>query len=239
MVFEASKQTWTPVEIKGVKGYFVNCRIDLALLVLEYENFHMYELAKHPDGDIYKYCVSRPGIDEDFYGTFITAEELPAENIYEYGGCIESSDEYIFSDRSLSWEEVLRESGITKIKNDCPNFNLSDMLGETRKTDSKQLMWSPMELKGVNGYFACGRINNDSIPDNFNCYELADNAEGVFCRYRSIGTGILVNFAGTFITTEELPVEDDDMNGYIESEDDYNFLDGRFSFDDILKTETK
>lgn len=82
--------------------------------------------------------------------------------------------------------------------------------------------WTPMVIRGVKGYFSDVRIERNTIPEEFNIWELADaDSNGEPCRYRP---GILVNFYGTFITTGELPVDDPTYKaGYIESDDDWDF----------------
>ena len=55
------------------------------------------------------------------------------------------------------------------------------------------------------------------------------------CRYKF---GILVNFFGTFITTGRLPVDDMEYGeGYINSGDEWGFLDGSYSFSEIEEME--
>ena len=93
-----------------------------------------------------------------------------------------------------------------------------------------------MEIKGVRGYFCDLRIDRTTVPNSFDFWELADgDSDGTPCRYKF---GILVNFFGTFITTGRLPVDDMEYGeGYINSEDEWGFLDGSYSFSEIEEME--
>ena len=93
-----------------------------------------------------------------------------------------------------------------------------------------------MEIKGVRGYFCDLRIDGTTVPNSFDFWELADgDSDGTPCRYKF---GILVNFFGTFITTGRLPVDDMEYGeGYINSEDEWGFFDGSYSFSEIEEME--
>ena len=93
-----------------------------------------------------------------------------------------------------------------------------------------------MEIKGVRGYFCDLRIDRTTVPNSFDFWELADgDSDGTPCRYKF---GILVNFFGTFITTGRLPVDDMEYGeGYINSEDEWGFFDGSYSFSEIEEME--
>lgn len=93
-----------------------------------------------------------------------------------------------------------------------------------------------MEIKGVRGYFCDIRIDRTTVPNSFDFWELADgDSDGTPCRYKF---GILVNFFGTFITTGRLPVDDMEYGeGYINSEDEWGFFDGSYSFSEIEEME--
>ena len=93
-----------------------------------------------------------------------------------------------------------------------------------------------MEIKGVRGYFCDLRIDRTTVPNSFDFWELADgDSDGTPCRYKF---GILVNFFGTFITTGRFPVDDMEYGeGYINSEDEWGFFDGSYSFSEIEEME--
>ena len=93
-----------------------------------------------------------------------------------------------------------------------------------------------MEIKGVRGYFCDLRIDRTTVPNSFDFWELADgDSDGAPRRYKF---GILVNFFGTFITTGRLPVDDMEYGeGYINSEDEWGFFDGSYSFSEIEEME--
>lgn len=84
--------------------------------------------------------------------------------------------------------------------------------------DARTERWTPMEIKGVDGYFTDVRIDRDSVPAVFHFWELADcDSDGTPCRYRP---AILVNFFGTFITRGTLPIDDEEyQTGYIEPDE--------------------
>lgn len=100
---------------------------------------------------------------------------------------------------------------------------------------AKEEKWTPMEIRGVQGYFCDMRINQATVPEYFHLWELADECDAEPCRYRP---GILVNFYGTFITTGELPVDDAGyVEGYINTEDEWGYTDGLYSFTEIEQME--
>ena len=86
---------------------------------------------------------------------------------------------------------------------------------------AKDVYWLPLVLRGTRGYFSDVRIDRGSIPIGFSLWELADDGDGVPCRYRQ---GIMINFYGSFITKENLPVDDSEwLHGYIDSEEECYF----------------
>jgi hypothetical protein len=91
--------------------------------------------------------------------------------------------------------------------------------------DAGKERWTPMEIRGIRGYFNDARIDRKTVPNMFHFWELADgDGDGTPCRYKP---GILVNFYGTFITAGELPVDDPEWTeGYINSDDEWDYLDG-------------
>lgn len=90
--------------------------------------------------------------------------------------------------------------------------------------DAEKVRWTPMEIRGVHGYFSDVRIERDTVPAQFQMWELVDaDSDGVPCRYRR---GILVNFYGTFLTIRELPIDNARLeSGYIETEEEWGFSD--------------
>ena len=73
------------------------------------------------------------------------------------------------------------------------------------RKNAKTEHWTPMEIRGVIGYFNDLRIDRSTVPSGFHFWELADgDCDGTPCRYKP---GILVNFYGTFITAGELPID--------------------------------
>lgn len=107
-----------------------------------------------------------------------------------------------------------------------------------KRYDARSESWTPMEIKGVLGYFNDCRIDRDTIPGNFYFWELEDGDDGDPCRYAS---KILVNFCGTFITTSnDLPIDDaKSYEGFINSLDDWGFLDDPLSYDEMLQYEAE
>lgn len=105
------------------------------------------------------------------------------------------------------------------------------------RCDAKTERWTPMEIKGVRGYFNDMRIDKGSVPSGFHFWELADgDCDGTPCRYKP---GILVNFYGTFITTGELPIDCPGWNeGFINSDDEWGFMEGEdMTLKEVLECE--
>jgi hypothetical protein len=108
MRFDARTERWEPMEIRGVAGYFNDMRIDRNTVP---EHFHFWELA---DGDSDGTpCRYRPGILVNFYGTFITAGELPVDDQKYAEGYINSDDEWGYTEGgSIAFDEMMeREKG--------------------------------------------------------------------------------------------------------------------------------
>ena len=87
----AKKEKWIPMEIRGVKGYFSDVRIDRDTVP---EWLHFWELADADCNGIL--CRYRPGILANFYGTFLTTGELPIDYPYYKEGYLESEEQYYF-----------------------------------------------------------------------------------------------------------------------------------------------
>ena len=105
-----------------------------------------------------------------------------------------------------------------------------------KRFDARGEQWEGMEIKGIQGYFCNLRIDKTTVPDYFHFWEQADgDCDGTPCRYKS---GILVNFFCTFLTTGELPVDDvENQEVFINTEDEWNFMDGFYSFPEIEQME--
>ena len=106
---------------------------------------------------------------------------------------------------------------------------------EDMRHDAKTERWTPMVIRGIHGYFNDLRIDRATVPDGFHFWELADgDSDGTPCRYKQ---GILVNFYGTFLTTEELPVDFPEWKeGFIGSDGEWCFPGGRsLSFDEMVR----
>lgn len=92
MRYDARKEHWMPMEIRGVHGYFSDVRIDRKTVP---EPFHIWELA---DADCDGMpCRYRPAVLVNFFGTFITTEELPIDDKEDHTGYIDSADEWGFT----------------------------------------------------------------------------------------------------------------------------------------------
>lgn len=105
--FNAREERWISMEIKGVRGYFCDLRIDRATVS---KSFHFWELA---DGDSDGTpCRYKPGILVNFYGTFLTTGELPIDNVEQQEGFINNEGEWAFTDGSYSFSEVEQMEGV-------------------------------------------------------------------------------------------------------------------------------
>jgi len=90
--------------------------------------------------------------------------------------------------------------------------------------DANDVTWEKMSIRCVEGYFCSERIDKSTVPKMFNVWEIAlgDYYEDA-CRYKQ---SILVNFFGTFITKEQLPIDNKESGtGYFYS-DDWHFCAG-------------
>jgi hypothetical protein len=92
------------MEIKGIRGYFNDVRIDRTTVP---EGFHIWELA---DGDCDGTpCRYKPGILVNFYGTFITTGKMPVDEPEWEEGFIHSDDEWGYMDcGNMSLSEVVQ-----------------------------------------------------------------------------------------------------------------------------------
>jgi hypothetical protein len=103
--------------------------------------------------------------------------------------------------------------------------------------DAAKERWQPMEINGVTGYFNDLRIDRNTVPANFHFWELADgDSDGTPCRYKP---SILVNFFGTFITTDNLPIDEPEYNeGFINSDDEWCFMEGgELTLEEVVEQE--
>lgn len=105
MRYDAGKERWMPMEIRDVRGYFNDARIDRSTVP---EGFHLWELA---DGDSDGIpCRYKPGILVNFYGTFITKGQLPIDDLEWNAGYIESAEEWSYPDsESMTLAEIIED----------------------------------------------------------------------------------------------------------------------------------
>lgn len=106
------------------------------------------------------------------------------------------------------------------------------------RLDARNEYWETMNIRGVDGYFSDIRIDRNTVPSCFHFWELADaDSNGEPCRYRK---EILVNFFGTFITTGQLPIDDEEScTGYIEGYNDWYFgTESHLTFNEVLEKES-
>jgi hypothetical protein len=100
------------MKIRGVTGYFNDARIDRKTVP---DEFHFWELA---DGDSDGTpCRYRPGILVNFYGTFITAGELPIDRRKYEEGYINSDDDWGYTDGgSITFAEMMEREERREMK---------------------------------------------------------------------------------------------------------------------------
>lgn len=101
--------------------------------------------------------------------------------------------------------------------------------------DAMEVYWLPITIRKTEGYFCNERIKPDSVPDRFTVWEVADaDGNGEIARYRP---WILVNFWGTFITENDLPVDIvSERVGYVDQDEDCIVTGTRYySFDEICE----
>lgn len=105
MRYNAEKEKWMPMEIRGIQGYFCDMRIDHASVP---GWFHFWELA---DGDSDGTpCRYKPQILANFYGTFLTTGELPIDCREWTEGFIVSDEDWGFTGggRFIPFQEAVR-----------------------------------------------------------------------------------------------------------------------------------
>lgn len=103
MRYDAGKERWIPMEIRGVQGYFFDMRVDRKTVP---EQLNMWELADNDSNGVP--CRYRKGILVNFYGTFLTMGELPVDDTEFEEGYIETEADWGFTEsQSMTLEEIL------------------------------------------------------------------------------------------------------------------------------------
>lgn len=101
---------------------------------------------------------------------------------------------------------------------------------------AKELRYDRVTIFGKEAFFACERIQRDSVPEGLYQYEVRHDDEGRGVPVQ-IARGILVNFYGSLLCRENL--EDEETHPYIDfSEDDWCWIsDQCVTLDELLKKE--
>ena len=83
--------------------------------------------------------------------------------------------------------------------------------------DARKETYEEIEIFDTLALFSAGRIQKDSVPEGFYCYEVRhdDECMGIPCE---LSFHILVNFWGTVISKVPL-IRDDECRRYIEDEE--------------------
>ena len=83
--------------------------------------------------------------------------------------------------------------------------------------DTQKETYEEIEIFDTPALFSAGRIQKDSVPDGFYCYEIRhdDEGRGIPCE---LSAHILVNFWGTVISRVPL-IQENKCRRYIEDED--------------------
>lgn len=83
--------------------------------------------------------------------------------------------------------------------------------------DARKETYEEIEIFDTLALFSAGRIQKDSVPEGFYCYEVRhdDECMGIPCE---LSFHILVNFWGTVIS-KVLLIRDDECRRYIEDEE--------------------
>lgn len=82
-------------------------------------------------------------------------------------------------------------------------FNFAKMEEKMMRYKVDELHYERVRIFGKTGFFTNERIQRDSVPEGFYQYEVRhdDCCQGIPCE---VAKGILVNFWGTLLMTEEL-----------------------------------
>jgi len=85
------------------------------------------------------------------------------------------------------------------------------------RCDARKETYEEIEIFDTPALFSAGRIQKDSVPEGFYCYEVRhdDECMGIPCE---LSTHILVNFWGTVISKIPL-IKKNECKRYIEDED--------------------
>jgi hypothetical protein len=99
---------------------------------------------------------------------------------------------------------------------------LIDNYGEYAEIDDSEIVELTIDDKDYYGFICLGRKSRipDEITnvDSFNFYELRENEEGDIC---SVANHVNVNFGGTFVTKDVLPIDEEENE---ELDVDINYL---------------
>lgn len=83
--------------------------------------------------------------------------------------------------------------------------------------DYREIKTEKVEVKGIPCEFYDMRVQRETIPEGKFMYEVADgDSDGIPARVR---LGIMVNFYGTLICDQELPLEEDGNVMWLDKED--------------------
>lgn len=85
------------------------------------------------------------------------------------------------------------------------------------RCDARKETYEEIEIFDTLALFSSGRIQKNSVPEGFYCYEVRhdDECRGIPCE---LSTRILVNFWGTVISKVPL-IKESECRRYIEDED--------------------
>ena len=98
-------------------------------------------------------------------------------------------------------------------------FNFAKMEEKKMRYKADELSYERVQVFGKTGFFTNERIQRDSVPEGIYQYEVRhdDCCQGIPCE---VAKGVLVNFWGTLLMTEEL-LEVDKYGYWYISEDDW------------------
>lgn len=95
------------------------------------------------------------------------------------------------------------------------------------RLNAMSVTWEKVEVLGKMGLFTDSRIDRNTIPDDWYFYEVR-HADNDWCEPVEVALGVFVNFWGTLITKEPLPLEPSTVtdNAYLEidADKDWKYL---------------
>lgn len=112
-------------------------------------------------------------------------------------------------------------------------FNFAKMEEKKMRYNADELSYERVQVFGKTAFFTNERIQRDSVPEGIYQYEVRhdDCCQGIPCE---VAKGVLVNFWGTLLMTEELPEVEKYGRHYI-MDDEWEDGERSYGLDELLR----